>query len=96
MSAEALLAEANDLFVDEDFEAALEKFNAAIALNGSEGNFYTKRSACLYKLARYADALADGTKAVELSPQDSAAYMRQGYGEACVLLTSQNGCVFFG
>ncbi|MCL4418504.1 hypothetical protein M1146_00195 [Patescibacteria group bacterium] len=53
MSAEALLAEANDLFVDEDYDGALEKFNAAIALNNSDGNYFTKRSACLHKLSRF-------------------------------------------
>lgn len=57
MSAETLLAEANDLFVDEDFDGALEKFNAAIALNNSEGNYYTKRSACLHKLSRFSGML---------------------------------------
>ncbi len=53
MSAEALLAEANDLFVDEDYDGALQKFNAAIALKSDDGNYFTKRSACYSKLARY-------------------------------------------
>jgi hypothetical protein len=53
MSAEAFLAEANDLFVDEDFEGALQKFDAAIALKSDDGNYFTKRSACYFKLARY-------------------------------------------
>eukprot|EP01127_Copromyxa_protea_P008447 TRINITY_DN1939_c0_g1_i2.p2 TRINITY_DN1939_c0_g1~~TRINITY_DN1939_c0_g1_i2.p2 ORF type:complete len:349 (+),score=108.71 TRINITY_DN1939_c0_g1_i2:2055-3101(+) len=78
MSSESLIAEANDLFVDEDYESALEKFNEAIALNGNEGNYYTKRSACLYKLARYSEALEDANKAVQLTPADSASFMRQG------------------
>ena len=90
MSAEQFIAEANDLFVDEDFEGALSKFNEAISMNDKEGNYFTKRSACYYKLSRYSgtwdykpfwpsDALSDAQKAVELSPNDSSAFLRKGY-----------------
>lgn len=45
-----LVQEANALFVDEEYEAALEKFDEAVNQDPKNAEIYTKRSNCHFKL----------------------------------------------
>lgn len=52
-TADQVLAEGNSLFVDEDYEGALKKFNEAIEMEDTNSDFFAKRSFCFYKLADF-------------------------------------------
>jgi len=77
-SAEDLISEANSLFVDEDFEAALKKFNEAIELDSSNADYYIKRSFCHWKLENFTGAMNDAKKALTLEPNNAKAHYRKG------------------
>jgi len=76
--ASKLINEAKSLFVDEDFDAALQKFNEAINLDSTNSEFYTHRSGCHHKMENFTEAMADAKKAIELDPTNSRAYFRKG------------------
>jgi len=52
MSADALFNEGNSLFVDENYEEALDKYSKAIEAQ-PKVEFYLKRSACHSKLKNF-------------------------------------------
>jgi suppressor of G2 allele of SKP1 len=78
VSAEDALKTANSLFVDENFEGALENYDLAISLDDSAVDAYLKRSQCHIKLQNFTDALADAQKAISLAPNNAKAYFRKG------------------
>uniref|UniRef100_A0A6B2L6B7 CS domain-containing protein n=1 Tax=Arcella intermedia TaxID=1963864 RepID=A0A6B2L6B7_9EUKA len=78
MSAESLIAEANALFVEEEYQSAMAKFNQAIELDDKNSSYFTHRSFCHYKLENYTAAMADAKKAVELDPKNAKAFLRKG------------------
>jgi len=45
--------QANSLFVDENYEQALEWYNKAIELDAAIAEYYSKRAACFLKLKRF-------------------------------------------
>ena len=51
---ESLLIEANTLFVDDNFEEALVKYNKAVDLEPDNVDAYVKRSSCHYRLKNFA------------------------------------------
>lgn len=53
VGAETLFAEANALFVDEEYQKALKRFNQAIELEDTIADYFSKRSFCHYKLQNY-------------------------------------------
>eukprot|EP01083_Nonionella_stella_P066105 173843_1 len=77
-TAEELFTSANELFVDEDFEGSLEKLDAAIELDGKNPTYFLHRAANHLKLEKYADALADASKCLELKPYNATAHFRSG------------------
>jgi len=77
-SADDVLKEANSLFVDEDYESALKKFNEAIDMDDSNSDYYAKRSFCHHKLSDHAKALKDALKSIELDPSNSVGHFRVG------------------
>lgn len=77
-TADQVLAEGNSLFVDEDYEGALKKFNEAIEMEDTNSDFFAKRSFCFYKLADFPAALKDANKAIELDPTSATAFLRKG------------------
>ena len=43
----------NELFVDEEYDEALEKYNKAIDIESNKPEFYLKRAACHIKLKNF-------------------------------------------
>jgi suppressor of G2 allele of SKP1 len=76
--AKQIISEANAAFVDEEFQKALTKFTEAIALDGINSEYYSKRSHCHYQMENYTDSIADAKKAIELDPNNAKAYFRKG------------------
>jgi lipoprotein NlpI len=52
-SSESALREANALFVDENYDEALQQYNLAVELDSSNEEAYLKRSICFYKLGNF-------------------------------------------
>uniref|UniRef100_A0A6A7FY03 Protein SGT1 homolog isoform X1 n=1 Tax=Hirondellea gigas TaxID=1518452 RepID=A0A6A7FY03_9CRUS len=77
-SADDLLKEANELMVEEEFQSALEKYNAAIDLDDSLSSAFLHRSASHLKLKNFQSALDDATRSIELKPKNSTAHYRSG------------------
>jgi len=78
MSAEACYEKANALFVDENFDEALDNYNRAIDLDPSKADYYVKRAACHIKLGLFTDAITDANAALKLQPNNANAYLRKG------------------
>eukprot|EP01097_Dermamoeba_algensis_P010013 TRINITY_DN721_c0_g1_i2.p1 TRINITY_DN721_c0_g1~~TRINITY_DN721_c0_g1_i2.p1 ORF type:complete len:282 (-),score=65.97 TRINITY_DN721_c0_g1_i2:273-1118(-) len=76
--AEQAYNDANRLFVDEDYNAALENYNKAISLNEKNADYFLKRSACHLKLKNFTDALSDANDATKLDPSNAQCYLRKG------------------
>lgn len=73
----------NELFVDEDYDGALQAFTEAVETGtdadaATKAGYYVKRSAVLLKLLRFDEALDDAMKAAEMNPRLAIAYLRQG------------------
>jgi len=78
MSAEAFFEKANNLFVDENFDEALDNYNKAIAADPNKVDYYVKRAACHVKLNLFTDAITDANTALKLQPNNANAYLRKG------------------
>ena len=75
----AAFDEGNSLFVDEDFDGAVEKYTSAISGGFTKPQVYAKRAAAFIKIEKYAEALQDSNKAIELDNTDANSYFRKGY-----------------
>jgi len=53
---------------DNEFTQAIDQFTAAIELNRSNYTLYSNRSAAYIRLGRFAEALEDAKKTLELKP----------------------------
>ena len=53
---------------DTEFTQAIDQFTAAIELNRNNYTLYSNRSAAFIRLGRYAEALEDAKKTLELKP----------------------------
>eukprot|EP01027_Heterolobosea_sp_BB2_P006394 GEZU01009674.1.p1 GENE.GEZU01009674.1~~GEZU01009674.1.p1 ORF type:complete len:382 (-),score=124.08 GEZU01009674.1:58-1182(-) len=78
MSAAEAFQAANALFVDEDYEGALQKYTDAIELDNKVADYYVKRAATYIKLGNFTDAIEDTNAALKLEPNNATAYLRQG------------------
>jgi len=76
--AEDLAKKANEAFVDEDFEKAVDLYSQAIRLDSSNAMFFVNRAQANIKLENFTDAVADANRAIELDPSVSKAYLRKG------------------
>ena len=75
--------EGNELFVDEDYEGAIEAFSKAITEsdngdNNAKANYFAKRAAAYLKLKQYEEAMDDALQAKGLNPNLANAYLRFG------------------
>ena len=77
-AAQELFSKGTTAFVDEDHTAALEHFSSAIELDGTNPDFFVKRSATLTKLDRFEEALEDADTALKLDPENARAHFRKG------------------
>ncbi|KAF3448392.1 hypothetical protein FNV43_RR09105 [Rhamnella rubrinervis] len=76
--AEEAKAKGNAAFSAGDFNAAVSHFTDAIALSPINHVLYSNRSAAYASLNKYADALTDAKKTVELKPDWAKGYSRLG------------------
>jgi tetratricopeptide (TPR) repeat protein len=74
--AERLKDEGNARFKESDFSGAVEKYSAAIDLDGSNHVYFSNRAAANLKRGSLQDALKDGIKCVELAPNWPKGHMR--------------------
>ncbi|KAI4347603.1 hypothetical protein L6164_008404 [Bauhinia variegata] len=79
-----LEVQANDAFIDENFELAVELLGQAIDLNRNNAELYADRAQANIKLNNFTEAVADANRAIELNPKLSKAYYRKGL--ACIKL----------
>jgi len=78
MSAEAFFEKANNLFVNENFDEALDSYNKAIDADPNKVDYYVNRAACHVKLNLFTDAITDANTALKLQPNNANAYLRKG------------------
>lgn len=77
MAAE-LFAEGNELFVDEDYEGAVAKYDAAIEAEAGVSAYWEKRAAAKMKLGNTVSAFDDAAQAVALDSGSARAQYRKG------------------
>ncbi len=70
--------EARELYDDGDYEAALAKVNAALAITSREAIFHGLRGAIRYKQARYEDAVTNFDRAIERDSGYFLYYLSRG------------------
>lgn len=76
--AEELKLRANDAFKANKFSQAVELYDQAIDLNGSNAVYWANRAFAHTKLEEYGSAVQDATKAIEIDPKYSKGYYRRG------------------
>lgn len=69
--------EANALFVDAEYAAALLAYTRAVEAEPSNADYFAKRAAAQMELGNFIDAVADATKSIKLSPSLKA-FARKG------------------
>lgn len=74
--AEALKAEGNTEFAAKNFDAAVEKYTAAIAVDSSNHVYYSNRAAVYLEQSEWEKAAADATKCIEIDPTFVKGYFR--------------------
>lgn len=87
MSSSDLIAQADSLFGNDDYDEALSLYTKAITLdtksntNTISADTYIKRSTCYCRLNMYEESLKDSLIAVNLAPTNPNAYLKQGIAE---------------
>jgi len=71
----------NREFSAKNYAEAVKHFTEAIQHDATDHVFYSNRSACYASLGQYQEALADGTKCVELKPDWVRGYTRKALAE---------------
>lgn len=66
----------NALYKEGFYDLALTQFSKAIAIDGSNEVFYCNRSVCYAALGEWEKSLADGKKAISISPKYQKAHYR--------------------
>jgi len=77
-TAKDCFAEANELFVDEQFEEAGKLYDKAVELDPNNHRYYLHRASNHIKLQNYLDAIPDCEKSLELEPDQHKAWERKG------------------
>lgn len=72
---------ANEAFVDDNYEEALKLYTLAIEADGTIAEYFVKRSQTYIKLTQYEAAEEDASKACELDPSNSKAFLRKGVAQ---------------
>uniref|UniRef100_A0A7S0S318 Uncharacterized protein n=1 Tax=Chlamydomonas leiostraca TaxID=1034604 RepID=A0A7S0S318_9CHLO len=69
---------ANQAFVEEEYEQAVELYTEALKTDPNNAKIYECRSHAHIKLENYLEAAEDAAKAIELDPTMGKAYLRRG------------------
>ncbi|XP_067663199.1 protein SGT1 homolog [Haliotis asinina] len=77
MAAE-LYSKANEEFVSENYQRAVELYSEAIQAEGERDEFYVNRAQAYLKLEKYTEACNDCSKACTIRPQNDKAHFRKG------------------
>eukprot|EP00291_Cryptomonas_curvata_P020177 CAMPEP_0172169586 /NCGR_PEP_ID=MMETSP1050-20130122/10787_1 /TAXON_ID=233186 /ORGANISM="Cryptomonas curvata, Strain CCAP979/52" /LENGTH=366 /DNA_ID=CAMNT_0012840659 /DNA_START=28 /DNA_END=1128 /DNA_ORIENTATION=+ len=77
-AAAALANQANALFVDEDFDGALDLYNQAIAAAPGCAELFVSRAALHIKMENFTSAIGDANKAIAIDESNAKAYLRKG------------------
>eukprot|EP00696_Hemimastix_kukwesjijk_P014027 gnl/Hemi2/27930_TR9221_c0_g1_i1.p1 gnl/Hemi2/27930_TR9221_c0_g1~~gnl/Hemi2/27930_TR9221_c0_g1_i1.p1 ORF type:complete len:518 (+),score=167.49 gnl/Hemi2/27930_TR9221_c0_g1_i1:95-1555(+) len=75
--ADALKDQANKLFADKKYEAALSVYTQAIALNPRNAIYFSNRSFAHLRMESYGSAIIDATEAIKLDQAFSKGYYRR-------------------
>jgi len=73
-----LANEANSVFVDEDYDTALDLYTQAVAAAPGCADLYVSRAQVHLKKDDFTSAISDANKAIELDATNSKAYFRKG------------------
>ncbi|KAF5740318.1 Tetratricopeptide repeat-like superfamily protein putative isoform 2 [Tripterygium wilfordii] len=76
--AESLKSLGNRALQSSQFTDAIELYSCAISLYGNNAVFYCNRAAAYTQIGKYAEAVRDCLKSIELDPNYSKAYSRLG------------------
>ncbi|WOL08314.1 hypothetical protein Cni_G17067 [Canna indica] len=79
-----LQKKANEAFVDDNFDLALDLYTQALDLEPRNADLFADRAQTNLKLEKFTEAVVDANKAMELDPSISKAYLRKGI--ACIKL----------
>ncbi|XP_031955744.1 protein SGT1 homolog [Corvus moneduloides] len=71
----------SDADVDRDPGAAAQELTTALEKNPDDAEYYCQRAYAHILLNKYADAVADAKKSLELNPNNAVALLRKGLGE---------------
>ncbi|XP_074995394.1 protein SGT1 homolog isoform X1 [Calonectris borealis] len=80
-AARAALPRFSDGDVDRDPGAAAQELTIALEKNPDDAEYYCQRAYAYILLQKYADAVADAKKSLELNPCNAVALLRKGLGE---------------
>ncbi|MBA0824751.1 hypothetical protein Goarm_021396, partial [Gossypium armourianum] len=72
-----LETKAQEAFIDDHFELALDLYSQAIQLNPKNAKLYADRAQASIKLSNLTEDVTDANKAIELDPSMSKAYLRK-------------------
>lgn len=78
MEAKEFFQKANEEFVNENFEKALEFYSKAIELDGTNAEYYNNRAQVKINQGKYEEAITDTNTACEINPKIVKAYVRKG------------------
>lgn len=81
---ERLQDEANKAFQAKNYSRAVALFTDAIDAVPDNHVLYSDRAVCLSVLGRYAEALKDGNRCIQLRPDWARGYGRKGLAEFCL------------
>ncbi|XP_024990073.1 protein SGT1 homolog B-like [Cynara cardunculus var. scolymus] len=73
-----LVTKANEAFIDDHFELAVDLYSQAILINPTNADLLSDRSQANIKLKNFTEAVSDANKAIELDPSISKGYLRKG------------------
>ena len=66
-----------ELFLNKDYDSAIEKFNNVIEMDEKFVEAYNMRGNCYLALKKNDEAVKDFTKAIELNPDNRGAYLNR-------------------
>ncbi|XP_074582553.1 protein SGT1 homolog [Curcuma longa] len=79
-----LVMKANEAFVDDNFDLAVDLYTQALEIDPKNADLYADRAQANIKLGSFTEAVADANRAIELDPSMPKTYLRKGI--ACIKL----------